>query len=193
MQSFPPTFQMCLSKFASSHSAVATTMFHWKRWDTATCPLCQSLEETMAHVLLCPHTSSRETWTQQITQLQQWLTQSDIALVIQQCLLCTLTYYQSQPFWSCAPGLCCPVAHDQDHIGFWGFMVGRLTSKWMDIQGIYYSSTSSPRSASLWMVRLCRQIFLMTHAMWLSRNQQDSLIQRQCALTSNIAVIWDQF
>jgi len=90
--SFPPTFQMWLSKFASGHSAVATTMFRWKRWTSAICPLCQSSEETMAHVLLCPHASCRDTWAQQLTQLQQWLTQSKTALDIQHCLLATLMH-----------------------------------------------------------------------------------------------------
>jgi len=40
INSFPYTFQMWLSKFASSHSAVATTMFWWKWWDSELCPLC---------------------------------------------------------------------------------------------------------------------------------------------------------
>jgi len=84
IRSFPPTFQMWLSKFVSSHLEVATTMFRWKRWETATCPLCQSAKETTAHVLLCPHTSCRDTWAQQIPLLQQWLIQSKTAPYIQQ-------------------------------------------------------------------------------------------------------------
>jgi len=136
--SFPPTFQMWLSKFASGHLAVASMMHYWKCWETATCPLCQSLEETMAHILLCPHPSCRETWAQQITQLQHWLTQSDMALDIQHCLLSTLTHQHHQHFQTHTSALCSLVASDQDCIGFFGFMVGRLASKWINIQGLHF-------------------------------------------------------
>jgi len=50
---FPPTFQMWLSKFASGHSAVATTMVCWKRWDSNLCPVCHAAPETTPHVLCC--------------------------------------------------------------------------------------------------------------------------------------------
>jgi len=123
-RSFPPTLQMCLSKFVSGHSAVATTMFCWKCWDTPSCPLCQSADETTTHVLHCPHALSRETWDQQVTQLQSWLTQSDTAPSIQQCLLRTLNNGRNQSFQSYASGFCHPAAWDQDHIGFFGFMTG---------------------------------------------------------------------
>jgi len=193
IQSFPPTFQMWLSKFASGHSAVATMMFRWKCWDTAMCSLCQSLEETMAHVLLCPHTSCREIWAQQTTQLQQWLTQLEMAPDIQQCLLSTLTHQCNQYFQTSAPALCYPAAYNQDCIGFFGFMVGWLASKWIDIQGIHYSLTGSTWLAALWMVKLCHQIILMTHALWLSQNHQVNLFLRQWYLSWTIASICNQF
>ena len=40
VHAFPHTFQMWLSKFASGHSAVGITMFRWKNWDSAVCPVC---------------------------------------------------------------------------------------------------------------------------------------------------------
>jgi len=193
IRSFPPTFQMWLSKFASGHSAVATTMFRWKRWETATCPLCQSAEETTAHVLLCPHTSCRDTWAQQIPLLQQWLIQSKTAPDIQQCLLATLTHPSHRHFYTNAPPLCHSAARTQDRIGFFGFMVGRLASQWIGIQELHYASIGSTRSATLWMTRLCRQILLITHALWLSRNHQVNLLLRQRDLSATIASIRDQF
>ncbi len=193
IRSFPPTFQMWLSKFASGHSAVATTMFRWKRWTSAICPLCQSSEETTTHVLLCSHASCRDTWAQQLTQLQQWLTQSKTAPDIQCCLLATLTHGRSQHFQAHAPHLCYSAACDQDQIGFFGFMVGRLASKWIGIQEIHYSSIGSTRSAALWMSRLCRQILLMSHALWVSRNNQVNSILRQRELSATTDAIRSQF
>jgi len=184
---------MWLSKFALGHSTVAVTMHCWKHWDTPSCPLCHSAGKTTEHVLRHPHASSRETWNQQITQLQSWLSQSDMAPSIQQCLILTLTTSQNQSFWSSTTGLCFPAAQDQDLIGFFGFMTSQLTSSWSDIQGLHYASMGSPHSASLWMSQLCCQLILMTHAMWLSQNQQVSLVQRHQTHTSTRVAIWDQF
>jgi len=54
---YPHTFQMWLSKFVSSHSAVGVTMFHWKKWESALCPVCLQGDEMMLHVFTCPHHS----------------------------------------------------------------------------------------------------------------------------------------
>jgi len=64
IKSFLHTFQMWLSKFISGHSAVGVTMFWWKQWDSALCPVCQSHKEMVLHVLLCPHQTHQSLWTQ---------------------------------------------------------------------------------------------------------------------------------
>jgi len=57
ISAYPPTFQMWLSKFASGHSTVGVTMFRWKKWDSAVCPVCMQQDETIAHVFTCSHSS----------------------------------------------------------------------------------------------------------------------------------------
>jgi len=193
MQSFPPTFQMWLSKFASGHSAVATTMFRWKRWESSICPLCCSAEETTEHVLLCTHHTSSHLWQQQITQLQDWLTHSGTDPVIQGCLLSTLAQWNHSTFYSHALPLCHLATRDQDHIGFFGLMVGRIATQWIGIQDTYYRSVGSPHSATLWMSRLCRQLILISHAMWTSRNQQVIQVRRQQAIAATLDDIRTQF
>jgi len=191
--SFPPTLQMWLSKFASGHSAVAVTMHRWKRWSTPLCPLCQSSEETTAHVLYCPHNSSRETWRQQLTHLQTWFDQSDTAPSIQRCFIQTLSNAPNSSFHTSADALCHAAAQDQDNIGLFGFLVGRIALKWTAIQALHYTEIDSPRSAVLWTSRLCRQLILLSHAMWLSRNHQVCLAQHQQELTSTREAIHIQF
>jgi len=39
-------------------------------------------------------------------------------------------------------------------------MMGRLASSWLDVQGLYYTPTGSPCSASLWMSRLYCELIL---------------------------------
>ncbi len=191
--SFPPTLQMWLSKFASGHSAVAVTMHRWKRWSTPLCPLCQSCEETTEHVLYCLNDSSRESWRQQLTKLQTWLEQSNTAPSIQRCFILTLSNAPGSSFHASADALCSAAAQDQDNIRIFGFLMGRIASKWTAIQALHYMATESSRSATLWMSRLCRQLILLSHAMWLSRNHQVFLAQQQQTLTSTREAIHLQF
>jgi len=114
MGSFLPTFQMWLSKFASSHSAVAVTMFQWKCWDLELCPHCHQVNETTFHVLLCLHSSSTDNWVQQLGQLCQQMSQTDTAPAIQHCLLSTIEHHNCQSFQSFADPLCQQAACDQD-------------------------------------------------------------------------------
>jgi len=186
---FPLTFQMWLSKFASGHLAVAVTMFRWKCWDSELCPLCHQANETMSHVLFCPHPTSTNTWMQQLGQLCHWMSQSDTAPAIQHCLLSTIEHCNCRSFRSFADQLCQRAAHDQDQIRLFGIMVGRVAYKWIDIQSLHYSEIGSPRSATLWLHCLCRQLILFSHAMWLSRNQQVQEFlhqQEHCSLRSAI-------
>jgi len=123
-------------------------MLWWKWWDSSCCPCCQSVDETTEHVLLCPHHTSSDTWNQQFIQLQQWLIQSGTDPTIQGCLLSSLEHWNNWMFYSCASPLCGLAAQDQDQISFFGLMVGRLPTKWINIQDTYYHSVGSPHSAS---------------------------------------------
>jgi len=72
-------------------------------------------------------------------------------------------------------------------------MVGRLSSKWINLQTSYYSTKGNPQLATLWMDRLCRQLILITHAMWLAHNQQVQEAHRQQELASLTTAIQEQF
>jgi len=185
--------QMWLSKFTSRHSAVATTMFQWKKWDSHQCPFCRTGTETTSHVLLCWHLTRVATWTQQLTQLALWMTQTNTTPIIQSCLLSTLTHRDHQTFEAFAAPLCVMAAQDQDKIGLFGLMTGRLSSKWLSLQAAHYSAMGSSCSAALWMVHLCHQLILVTHTLWLSCNKQVQAICHQQDLVSTHTAIHMQF
>jgi len=135
---------MWLSKFASGHLAVVVTMYCWKHWNTPLCLLCKSYDEATEQVLHCPNVSSRESWHQQLTKLQTWLDQSDMAPSIQSCFILTLSNAPNSSFQSSADALCWAAAQDQDSIRFFGFMMGCITSKWINIQALHYAEIESP-------------------------------------------------
>jgi len=181
ISAYPPTFQMWLSKFASGHSAVGVTMFRWKKWDSPVCPVCMQHDETISHVLTCPHPSRRVVWIAQVEQLRQWMLQAETAPEIISCLIPTLLNQGTSSFSSHANALCHLAALDQDAIGFFGCMVGRLSLSWNPIQALYYASRCSQRSAKLWAVRLCRQLLQLTHFLWCTRNDQVLMARQRLA------------
>ncbi len=169
---YPPTFQMWLSKFASGHSAVGVTMFRWKKWDSPLCPVCSHGEETMDHVFTCSSPSRQMVWAAQIDILRQWLIKVDTAPEIIACFIPVLLHHGSSSFESFAAFHCRAAALDQDAIGVFGCLMGRLSCAWNPIQAHYYESHHIQRSARLWAIHFFRQILQLSHMMWCTHNEQ---------------------
>jgi len=184
---------MWLSKFASGHSAVARTMHRWQRWDSATCPICQTVEEDMHHIFLCPDAERTAHWHTSIDSLQSWLTTTNTHPAISHCLLTTLHGRSLLSFSSNAHRSCQLAAHAQDQIGFFGLLLGRLSTHWETLQMQYGQQQNHPRSASTWAKGLCLQLLHITHGMWLLRNQQvqASLLAAQSQSLED--AIWHEF
>jgi len=170
---------MWLSKFASGHSAVGITMFHWKKWTSALCPLCLTQDESILHVLCCPHPSQQAIWIEQIANLCIWLSQAQTAPDIIHCLISTLSLCGASTFFQHASPLYHFAAADQDQIGFFGLSVGHLASSWLPLQAAYFTSIGSQKSAMLWAVWLCWQLLQVTHAIWIAWNQQIFEVRQQ--------------
>jgi len=172
LRSCPPTYSMWLAKFASGHSAVGTTMARWKKWDSPRCPMCHTVDETTCHVLQCPDPIRTSKWTQTIDELQSWLVQSDTNPDIIRCLTCTLRNRGTSTFVGAARDSCRVAAQDQDSIGFFGTMVGRLSPQWALSQAHYWRTNLCLKSPKHWAGQLCQRLLQATHATWLFRNQQ---------------------
>jgi len=154
-------------------------MFRWEKWDSDLCPICSHHAESTLHVLCCPHPSRLSVWKEQLALLLQWLSSVHTAPDIVTCLSSILASRGGSSCQSGATISCSSAALAQDQIGFFGLMVGRIATAWIPIQASYYVSIGSHCSASLWAVRLCRQLVQFTHAIWLARNQQ--VLEARCS------------
>jgi len=172
LRACPPTYSMWLSKFASGHSAVGSTMARWKKWDSPCCPLCNVSDETTCHVLQCSNIVRTTKWMTTIADLQTWLVHTDTNPDIIDCLIRTLRNRGLSTFTGTARDSCLAAAQDQDLIGFFGTMVGCLSSRWESAQASYWLSHHSSKSPKLWAHQLCQRLLNATHATWLLRNQQ---------------------
>jgi len=145
------------------------------------CPICLQHDETISHVLTCSHPSCQTIWIEQVESLCLWMIQVDTAPDIISCFIPTLLHLGSLSFSSHASAFCHQAALEQDSIGFFGCMVGRLSSSWNSIQASYYSSQCSQRSAMLWAVCFCHQLLQFTHHIWCTRNDQVQVAHQRLA------------
>jgi len=127
LTSCPPTYQMWLSKFASGHSAVGCIMHCWKHWDSPVCLVCQLTNEDTNHVFTCSNADRMAHWQALMDTLRQWLVSAKTHLAIAQCIITTLHSHSLLSFSSNAQQPCQLAAAAQDQIGFFGFLIGRLS------------------------------------------------------------------
>jgi len=146
LQSHPPTFCMWASKFASGHSAVASKMFLWKKWDSPLCPMCHLVEESTLHVLQCPHPDQTMAWHKAVDSLRQWLVNANTDLHITCGIISFLHARGLGSLAYSAHSSCQLAASDQDKIGFFGLLLGCLSPHWSSIQTSFWASKGCSRS-----------------------------------------------
>jgi hypothetical protein len=59
---------------------------------------------------------------------------------------------------------------DQDRIGWWGFLLGRISTSFTLAQDHHFQRTRSRKKASAWTPKLLQQIWDLTFSMWEHRN-----------------------
>jgi hypothetical protein len=59
---------------------------------------------------------------------------------------------------------------EQDSIGWWNFLLGRMSSKFAPIQQSYYESQSSQRGGNTWLWALMCECIFLSFTMWEHRN-----------------------
>jgi len=146
-----PTFQMWLSKFASGHSAVGKMMALWKQWESPLCPLCHSSEETTCHIIQCPNAAHISHWHQLLEEFCLWLIQANMHPDITHCLLVMLHGQGQSSYALAAPPSCCSATSQQDLIGFFGFMLGCLSSLWEATQAQFWLKKQASKSPTHWV------------------------------------------
>jgi len=130
LQSWPPTYCIWVSKFASGHSAVGQTMARWKKWDSPLCPFCQLTEETTLHVLQCPHPECTSYWHQSVESLWSWMVSADTSPIIIRCFITTLHTHGIGSLTPLASSSHLPTASAQSEIGFFNMLLGCLYPQW---------------------------------------------------------------
>jgi hypothetical protein len=147
-------------------------MERWKKWKHARCPCCNQGED-IQHIARCSHTGATATWEQGAAKLATWFSNQDTHPGISQIMLTRLqAWRQHQETQFPIPTL--PALQitylDQQEIGWFNFLQGRISTRWVIMQSDYYQLINSKRTATTWARRLICHLWELSRNMWLHRN-----------------------
>jgi hypothetical protein len=147
-------------------------MKRWKFWTHDRCPCCRQPED-IQHIARCTHAGANAVWKESTAKLAQWFDQQETHPGIAHLLLSRLNawrHHQETRFpIPMIPAL--KTAYlDQDEIGWFNLLQGRMSTYWVTLQSDYYTLIDSRRSGTTWARRLISHLWELSWKMWLHRN-----------------------
>lgn len=143
----------------------------WKFWENDKCPCCQEENETTFHLIYCEDEGMAMTWQDSLKELDTWLLEEDTAPEISACIMKTLTPREPTDFKEFGKGLATQAAKDQDRIGWFHFVEGKIAQSWETAQHEYYMRKGSDKSGRTWASGLVTQLYTLPHNQWTYRNR----------------------
>jgi hypothetical protein len=147
-------------------------MKRWKFWRHDRCPCCRQPED-IQHIARCTHAGAQAVWTESMAALAVWLDQQETHPGIAHLILARLNAWRHHletrfPI-PLIPAL--KTAYlDQDEIGWFNLLQGRISTYWVTLQTDYYQLIESRRSGTTWARRFISQLWDLSWKMWLHRN-----------------------
>ena len=148
-----------------------------KKWGFRThdeCPRCKKKDETALHVLQCQHSTARDEWSTQLTDMQQWMEDQKTDPAISKAILHNLKK------WRKCRGIFSDhyrdkqirkAIRDQNDIGWEQFLLGRISYRWSNIQLTYYQKRHMKKTGEKWAEKLIQYIWKLHWGIWNHRNE----------------------
>ena len=138
------------------------------------CPRCDHEDEDTQHVLQCPDRRAQAQWDTEIRQLTDWMqehkTQPDLIHSIKNALNNWRNNNTNQPALFRLTETTKLAIEEQYAIGWYQFLLGRISHVMVDAQNEHYKKIRSQKSGQSWATGLVRQVWKITWGMWEHRN-----------------------
>jgi hypothetical protein len=147
-------------------------MKRWKFWNHDRCPSCRQHED-IQHIARCTHAGANAVWESSMATLEAWFNQQETHPGVAHLLLARLNawrYHQETRFPTPLIPTLKTAYLDQQEIGWFNFLQGRISTSWVTIQSDYYKLIDSRRSGATWARRLISHLWELSRKMWLHRN-----------------------
>ena len=142
------------------------------------CPRCPEQHEDPPHISNCPAPSATLRWEKALTALDVWMTahhtMPELTTAILRCLHEWKHPNPSRRFTRAAIttryGLRAAIL-EQDDIGWYNFLMGRLSVRWRDVQHRYYEWLQRRNTGKAWLQALIKKVWEVSWDMWDHRNE----------------------
>ena len=135
--------------------------------------MCQNVIEKLIHIFQCPHI--HEAWVKFLLQFSKWFditkTSSIISSTIIGALLTMSSFSSNLPL--SAPQIVVRAAYEQDEIGMFGFLSGKIATTWVDAYSCLKKATKSKYQVrSKWGSHLIKKTFAYAYQVWKARSNK---------------------
>ena len=162
-----------LTKHASGHCGVGRMLQRWKWQSHSECPRCGQDDESTPHILRCPDIGARAHWRACLHHLTHWMQTNNTCPTLTKWIVIRLNEWRTEATTR-KPVDATPAVNqairDQDRIGWWSFLLGRLPKSFTLAQEQHFQLTRSRKKATAWTPKLLQQIWDLTFSMWEHRN-----------------------
>ena len=160
-------------KHVSGHSAVGTVMKRRGVRLRSNCPRCGTPDENTQHVTTCKDRDATDLWNAQLNDLMRWMQRRGTKPQITNTIIAGLrTWRLALPSlqdddrrWD---GIC---LQEQNEIGWFNFLQGRLSLEWRAKQEAYYKAMGLRRTGRRWIEALIKKLWEISWTMWDHRNK----------------------
>lgn len=162
-----------LTKWSTGICGVGKWLQRWKEQPHSNCPLCLTTNETVEHVLHCPHESATICWTTSIEELREWIHSNHGIPGFSEAVCQRLLQWRrgeepsNMPDWSQDV---IRLMEQQDELGWDAFCFGTIHKGWAPTQDLYLKSLGLRSTGTAWMSRLLRRIWEVQYTLWEHRN-----------------------
>jgi hypothetical protein len=152
------------------------------------CPRCGQSEDTV-HVLTCQGNGAGITFTLALQKLDTQMRSIFTAPEIRQSILKSLNHWRRHQHYSTPPVMfqdafgVREAVLEQNSLGWYNFLLGRLSTRWADAQQRYLESIGKRNTGRRWTIAILSKIWDISWDMWEHRNgiAHDTLHPRRLA------------
>ena len=173
LSSKPIMFRLWLSKQHSNFCATGRQMVRSNMSDDDRCPSCWKRKERADHLCKCPSKSRTDLFLENVSDLEQWLTNNDNTDPELSYWLLKYIRGRGSLHFSELGALSDALnmaAVSQDTIGWRNMMEGRISKHFYSIQRRHLATAQSRLNGDDWMKGLITRLLHISHSQWLLHN-----------------------
>ena len=170
----PYHLQIWLAKWLCGVCGVGIWLQRWKEQPHAKCPRCLTDNETVHHVVCCPHYDATLCWNAGIEELSEWMTNHYALPGLAEAVCLRLSQWRNNqigPLPNTTNDIITELIDNQDTLGWDALCFGAVHETWSIEQTRYLTQIGKAYSGKIWVSKFIRQVWNLQHRMWTHRNE----------------------